>query len=63
MMTPEEFCRQRGIDERHVGLAVKALNGERMPRSAVDEEPIFSTLVREWNEYRRSQTRTTAEPR
>ena len=62
-MTPEEFARWRGVDERFIKLAVAALNGERQPIDPVTDRLRFDHLVSEWREYRAATAVTVDTPR
>jgi len=51
-VTPEEFARWEGVDERFVKIAADAIRGERQPNDHVTGEPRFAHLVSRWHAYR-----------
>lgn len=59
MMTPEQFLDERfpHLKPPHRSLALKAIQGERMPLSRVDGQPEAQSIKDAWNEYQRGALR------
>lgn len=62
-MTPEQFLDERfpHLKGPYRSLALKAINGEQMPLSPIDEMPLMYAIKQAWRDYLLPRTRPLPE--